>query len=543
MEFTEAQKTAIESNSDRILVVAGPGSGKTSVLVSRICRLIQEGQDQKGIVAITFTNAAAIEMKTRIGNQLGEDFRLGYIGTLHSYILRILSGKGLKFAVLQEDDRDEVLRESIDLVAKDANMTKLKASLAKGPFGLPRIPIKKEDKVAAHFFATMMRQSVVDYDMILHLGREHAGEMRGTHLFVDEYQDSGPVDAAIYTNANFEKKFFVGDPDQSIYKFRGARPENMDELAEEDGVELIKLQENFRSGSSICFVANNLISHDRDRVIRKETISRTGEKGQLVLLEGATALHEVEAIAQDMNAGGENWEEIAVLCRTNALVKETRIALQARGIPVKTWSSSKPRGWKDALSLLQVIADPSNDAIAYWTIRRLKGKAYADEGKRQALKTGRPIWETFIATKFVQRDQIMDIFGRIKEISVEATRWIQSILDENEEKDIREIVVAAMGDDEEDLSPGVEVCTIHKSKGREWDDVYLPAVEEGLIPNLSKSSSMSEERRLLFVAITRARRRLVVSVAKERATAYSPLKETTKSRFIVQLRRCEQVGE
>lgn len=558
MKTTKEQRAAIESPEPYIACVAGPGSGKTTVLVERIKRLIAEGSGPGRMVCITFTNAAAREIEKRLGRA-----DLFYVGTLHGFVLRLLRDHGRAIhmrsavSVLAEDDSDDLLQESADELKVKVSHELLRKELAEADPEPLLFPIKGQKPptgatlVLSHYFRKCIESGVVDFDTILKFGAMILRRfIRGdgnfiTHLFWDEVQDSGTQDFEILKLLPADNKFIVGDPDQSIYGFRGARPDLFLREITSRRWHVVKLEKNFRCLPEICASANMLIGHNRARVDKETVPANLSEEGTVERwLNLESDAKELLAMVQAIRKLPEN--ECAVLVRNNALRSRLVKHLQSFGVKVATRESdSLPLDWQKCRALLALLSNVNNDLLFFrWINRSEAAKAFgsASDLRLKALRRGVTM-NALLAKEqppaLPERVALPDLPAVLARcgISPESIELVKKAAADLPPDAWLPELSHALGDRElhkHEIGEGVTVATIHAAKGREWDNVFLPAFEEGIIPSGGQKSDLEEERRLAFVAFTRARRFLVVSNVGERVALFGPpaMKEAQPSRFI-----------
>jgi DNA helicase II / ATP-dependent DNA helicase PcrA len=356
-----------------------------------------------------------------------------------------------------------------------------------------------------------------------------------THILWDEMQDSAEVDWRICHALPIANKFMVGDPDQAVYSFRGGRVDMMMNEAVAPGVEVIKLEENFRSHSEICAAANKLIEHNEGR-IAKRTISVKGEGGWVESLR--PSMNEGEEIARVASKVKELLEtavlrflpsDIAILARTNALCRAYERTLEACHIPVaKRAETTMPKDWPLARALVELMANPSNDTLAYFALVQLytrdgltplAARKEAHTKRRAAEHVGLSLNEfakiclihdvgVLFALYKITAETCMLVTERITQLPAGAT--------------MLDLALAMNGRAEEkaEEGEGVTVCTMHAAKGREFDVVFIIGAEEEITPGGRKDANIEEERRLFYVAATRARERLYVAWSGSRVQPF-----------------------
>lgn len=575
-KFTDAQRAVIETTAQNVVVLAGPGSGKTATVVARINQLIDDGTEPRKIAAITFTNAAARELEERIyGERMPSvvagafpstrEQKLGHVGTLHSFCLRMLrehaeaSGYGSRLSVISPES-------AVDLIVSKAKTLgcklPLKDLLALKAKGRPEIggKLSVAETVVASYFDDLREAGVVDLDVLLteflrvlktDLAVQTEIAVRFDHLFVDEVQDSSETDWNIYRALPIAHKCHVGDPDQAIYSFRGGDVQCMREEIRDEWTKLFFLEENFRSRSEICDAANALIGHNPTRY-DKETRSVRGHGGAVLLIEpqineGA----EIGRVAGEIKLRielGEDPCEIAVLARTNAIAHGFAKTIAACGLPVVAKEKSDlPLDWPFVRSLVELLANPDNDTLAFFFLVALYRKLGADEKEARSMahavaKTAASIPRTINEANlhFSRGLNAVGVVGIVAEkgASLESRFVLAKIVDEigpNATALEFALNVAGIRHREKDAakSEGIEVTTIHVAKGREWDTVFVVGCEDETFPG--KRNDEEEERRLLYVAITRARKRLYFSSAASRVTTWGAIVPRTPSRFLAEI--------
>jgi DNA helicase II / ATP-dependent DNA helicase PcrA len=586
---TLAQYLAIETDHRNVQVVAGPGSGKSSTLIARIERILRAGADPKKLAVLSFTNAAANELRRRLplvnvlpmsavkGKHLGETVELGFLGTLHSFALRMLKehgapfGYGIRTAIIAPDS-------AADLMASKASTLSCKTSLerllkAKAKDGRPprgqRLTL--DQTVIATYLDELREAGVVDYDVLLHEFRDMltSGDPNAmsasqsldgefSHLFVDEVQDSAEVDWAIYRALPIANKFYVGDPDQNLYEFRGAAVREMIREATAPTTLEIKLQENFRSSSEICDAAQRLIENNKARV-DKRTISVKGPGGLVKLLgEFESEGEEIAVVArkikeiQDFIKGGSGLFEMAVISRTNAIADGFRKTLPAMGIPiVETKRHTLPPDWAFARSTIEIAINPENDSLAYFYLvaynlrdglSPVAARKAAQQWRVAANAAGKTINEVYLKLSPITiPESALCVL-----VSAGVSRESQMIAAEK----YRELPPGATMDEfalslasvteysKEEPGEGVHVLTIHGSKGKEFDVVFLVGMEDETIPGQSAAKgddAIEGERRCAYVAMTRARASLFLSSVKTRVTAWKQVVSRKPSRFLKEI--------
>lgn len=539
-KFTAPQIEAITTDHPDVAVLAGPGSGKTTVLCERVKYLIREdGVLPSEMVVITFTNAAAREIESRL-----DDIRFQYSGTLHGWVLRLLKANGRLIGLppvitmMTEDDAAEMVKATLasQLVSSKVTMGEVKQALDLGPafyINEHHERLTEAQCVAAQFYRELRTSGVMTFDALLKFGimllekiHEHTGGIHIPYLFWDEVQDSGADDWRIIELIDAGHSFVVGDPDQSIYGFRGARPDLFTKFTRETGRMVITLAENFRCGAEICGVANALIGVNRGRIPKQTIPARTDSPGDVARWTGFDSDGEVQALAQEIRKQPA-LHECAVLVRSNKLVEKISAGLRGFSIPVaQNVEGAKPKDWPKARALIALLANPDNDLLMHRYLVRESGKKVADGLKLTAMKARKTLREIIDRSSgafpaFPNITGAKELPGIMAQhgLSQESIVTVQKAASQLPQGATLAELAHALADADlhtRQEGTGVTVTTIHSAKGREWDAVFCPAFEEGMIPKSSGTADVEEERRIAFVAFTRARNLLVLSWALTR---------------------------
>lgn len=593
MSATASQIEAVESEHRNIMVAAGPGSGKTRTLVERIGRLIEKGCDPSRIAVLTYTNAAANEISNRLG--IGERviakclqpvmvgdpaivgkniekpqiLKLGFCGTLHSFGLRMLKvfgscvGYGPGTCVISPEsalDLMESKARSMGCKTSVEKLLQLKAENGRPPRG-KRLSL--QETVIATYLDELRESRVVDYDVLLHellailLDRDEACEAAAKeigakfdHLLVDEVQDSAPIDWEIYRALRVPNKFFVGDPDQSLYAFRGAAVREM--VAESASVLTltIKLEDNFRCSEAICAAAQTLIEHNSDR-IGKRTVSAAPDRMNCLEIKDPFEGEQEEVVwmANQMRILNQEFPfgEMAVLCRTNGIADAMRLSLRGLSLPVSEMTTHRvPPDWKTARAFLEFVADPDNDSLAYLYLTQKAGndpkaKDLAHAARISANADGKTINQARLG--FGKASTPESALAALRSnasreshaLAVE--KWNEMAYGASLEEFI--LSLGSVSDyQKEEACEAIHVLTVHAAKGREFDAVFVPAFEDECFPGQSGKTQegIEEERRVAYVAMTRARHALFISSSKMRQTKWAGLVKRTPSRFLKEIK-------
>jgi len=631
------QQEAVFYTDGPLLVLAGAGSGKTSVITRKIAWLIAEkGVPSGRIAAVTFTNKAAREMKERVQSLTERGTTRGLIvSTFHNLGLRILkqelAASGLRrgFSILDQTDSKEILKEILrqgesekDLAAVDAVQKRI--SDWKNELILPEEAVSHADNddalraaMAYQGYNRMLRAcNAVDFDDLIlmpaQLFREQPRVLekwrhRIQYLLVDEYQDTNGAQYELVRMLTHPEGRFtvVGDDDQSIYAWRGARPENLARLQEDwPDLKVVKLEQNYRSTGRILKAANTVIANN-PHVFEKSLWSDYGYGEAIRIAALRDEDGETDWIAGDIFhrrlQRGLHWKDFAVLYRGNFQSRILEMKLQALQIPYKVSGGTSffARGEiKDLMCYLRLLVNPDDDnaflrvintprreigpatleKLAGWAAQREQGlyhvcddfalgeamtgkaadklrafKTWMDEKRRacfghNSLQAVNELITEMDYESWVMQNASSPRIGEKRMENVwQLVRNIQRMLEKQEDEEagasdleavISKLVLMDMLEqqDEEDDSDRVQLMTLHASKGLEFPHVYMMGVEEELLPHRAsiEEDNIVEERRLMYVGITRARESLAITQALTRKQ-YGEKVDTLASRFLEEL--------
>lgn len=561
MNLDADQIAAIGSTAKTTVCLAGPGSGKSRTLVARVKMRLAQGVDPKEIYVLTFTNAGAHVFAERLA-----PVKLGYMGTVHGLCFRLIQQYGHfvgyrpgSVSIVTETAQKNLLEEVRRKLGKKISDKEMMAGATPAA-----LLIWKE------YRHQVKRANMVDYDQILIDGhallrvddvRKHISPIR--EMLGDELQDSGPADWNVIFALPADSFFLVGDTDQSIYSFRGGDPAIFlhaatlcgENVSRHGGVELVAssqefpLKLNYRSDVDICAAATKLIEHNVNR-LDKPVVPVSTEPGFVGLQEYHHEGEEIYGVwgqICDLMKEGEgcNYDDIAVLTRTNSLAEKFRETLRGLGMPIKSNGRVRlPADWSFALTCLSVMIDQNNDFHVEELMRgRGTPKDMIRNWKLHALASGRSL-HAVSKMPDLKASNLMEALGYLTLLGVgeESRRLIAQRVEvlPNEHSTVSDLLADLWRTDTwtvQDDGVGVVVSTIHAAKGMEWDIVFIVAAEEGVLPltrkndDLDEAEVIEEERRLAFVAITRARHQLFVSYALQRMAYYKVLNQQP-SRFI-----------
>ena len=638
-DLNDAQRAAVEYIDGPSLVIAGAGSGKTRVLTYKIAYLLSQGMKPWSIMALTFTNKAAREMKERIGKLVGDDLAQHlYMGTFHSIFSRILRaeaehiGFNNNFTIYDESDSRSLLKAIIKEMGLDDKTYKPAAvhariSMAKNnlvtaeaydsdPAILEQNKRARMPAIGKIYVAYVQRcrqANAMDFDDLLmltfQLFRDHeeirqkyAG--RFDYILVDEYQDTNHVQMSIVMQLCKEKLRVcaVGDDSQSIYSFRGANIDNILNYQKQlPGTQLFKLEQNYRSTQTIVEAANSLIHHNRNQ-IQKEVFSKN-DKGEKILYKPAYSDKEealivaknIQRIKRQDDCG---YDQFAILYRTNAQSRSFEEEFRKQGIPYRIYgglSFYQRKEIKDIIAYFRLVANPDDEeafkriinyparGIGATTVMKIADCAHqnrvsfwevignvehyglnVNKGTQTKLENFR-----LLISSFIDRSHTLDVYelgdaiireSRISEDIMSgknaddlarqenleeflsgmqtfvAGRQEEGRMDEAYLTDyLQDVALLTDADSEgEKDEPRVSLMTIHAAKGLEFATVFVVGLEENIFPSPLAAVSvreLEEERRLLYVAITRAEKHCILTNAKNRFR-YGKMEFDNPSRFI-----------
>ncbi len=635
--LNKEQLEAAKTTTGALLILAGAGSGKTKVLTSRIAYMIQNGAIAGKILAVTFTNKAAKEMKERLSSILGENIvKYMWVGTFHSICGRILrqdienyafqSGKRLdkNFSIYDETDSMAVIKQAVKKLNLDDKIYQPK--LIKAVISNAKNKMQdaytfatfardfKSQKIAEVFELyenTLNNNNAIDFDDMLMLCvklLEQNPEVRAKyynkfqHILVDEYQDTNQAQyqlvKALYTNlqADIPKErslCVVGDVDQSIYSWRGADFRIIMNFQNDfPNVKLVKLEQNYRSTANILNAANAIIENNEERV-DKVLYSQKGDGEKITLYEAQDEADEANFIVRSIRDTSDNYNQFAVLYRTNAQSRALEEALIAAGIPYRIYGGLKfydRKEIKDAIAYLKLIYNQNDSqslrriinvpkrAIGETTLKHLQ--EYADENDMSlfsaildvdnisAIKSGTASKLKDFATLIIKLKDaesryslpeflslVLEKSGYIRELQASGTDEdavridnLQELVNvanefEPEELDntlgefLAQVSLVSDIDSMDEIANNVTLMTLHASKGLEFPIVFLAGCDEGIFPSARCSNSLSEleeERRLMYVGVTRAETKLYLTTAKRRQM-WGEYKYYSPSRFLAEI--------
>ena len=620
------QQEAVYHTEGPLLILAGAGSGKTRVLTHRIAYLIdKKGINPWNILAITFTNKAASEMRERVDKIVGFGSESVWVSTFHSTCVRILRryidrlGYDTRFAIYDAEDQKTLMKEVCRKLNIDTKKTKERSLLAQISHAKDELITpdemelnaggdfvkKKVAEVYREYQAALRRNNALDFDDIILKTVELLEQFEDVrtyyqrkfhYVMIDEYQDTNQLQYQLTAllAGGYENICVVGDDDQSIYKFRGATIENILSFEKQfKGARVIRLEQNYRSTQAILNAANAVISHNRGRKGKKLwTQNAAGDR--ITVYEASSESDEANYIASRIisMSKGRNFKDFAVLYRTNAQSNAVENAFKRSGIPYRIIGGTRffdRAEVKDMLAYLCVINNRADELRLQRIInnppRGIGGKTL-EMAQRQAAAAGVPLYtvvsdpysypsleksaaklmaftvvieecaellttlslpdfyeEVMLRTGYLNMlEEKDDIEARTRAENIRELK--SSILAYMENTDTPTLAgfleEIALYTDIEQYDPdadAVVMMTMHAAKGLEFPNVFLTGFEEGLFPSnrcLSEPEELEEERRLCYVAITRAKQNLVISYARQRML-YGRTTTNLPSRFVDEL--------
>lgn len=524
MTLTPEQQAAAESKAQSVAVLAGPGTGKTFTLEARVEWLMRTVPANE-IVVVTFTNRAADEIKARLGDIANH---LRFCGTLHSWMLaewQACRFLGFQPTVISEDTSEWILDEVGKEVAGADKLRRRDWESAKRQFGLGG-PSSKVDVLIRNYYNRLTSERLIDYDGLISFGLQMYGRMAPfQHLIVDEYQDCTEAEHDLYRSVPALNRWFVGDPDQSVYGWRGASGGWLQTWAQT--AECHRLTVGHRCPKAIAEGASRLISHNHDHI--PDGLSGTGEEGMIDVQGYTTRESELSTLSAKVEKGLRTWiiPRIAILCRTNREKGEVIDRLKQDGIPVKAGPAKVD---PLLLAVLEWRANPDNNLIAKRLISLIHGPLTAQRAVEQVAKSGRTITEAHVLwDSFLHND----VEALLQSFNIAPDQIALAVAEAAKlpPNDWRGLLMRLQEDIGTDEGTGVEVLTIHAAKGREWDYVFLPGWADELFPG--PKGDEEESRRVAYVAITRARKGVLISWPGE-VNQFGKLRGLTPSRFIAE---------
>lgn len=622
--LTPPQLEAVTHVDGPLLVLAGAGSGKTRVITRRVAYLLSRGVPSDNILALTFTNKAAGEMRERI-DALVPGSKV-WVGTFHGFCARLLRTHGSlvgldsSFTIYDQADRLRTVRDALEaLGGEDSPITpeKIEAAISRakndlaGPKALAHRARDDKDRLIAKVYAAyeerLKAASAVDFDDLLvhvvsilknHRDVRASLDKRHRYVLVDEYQDTNLAQYAIVRalSVDHPNLCVTGDPDQSIYGWRGANIKNILEFEDDyPTVRVVKLEHNYRSTKNILSVADHLIQYNANRKPKALiTENPLGEPVELTIYARET--DEAEGVAGRIQSlvrdGVYNYSDMAVFCRISALTRTLEQAFRAARIPyqiVGGLSFYERQEVKDVVSFLNLINNPKDD-LAFTRVVNVPPRGLGKTSFDHLISFARDVGVTLLEAarraneapglkdkairSFQSFTRLYDELAAhrdhpaetvIRQI-LELTGYRQHLKNDSREKgedrlaNLEELITAAREFDDENVGASIQdflanitlaspvdrwdqqtgavtLMTMHAAKGLEFPVVFIIGLEEGILPHgraFDNTNELEEERRLFFVGITRAQRELYISRCRIRMFR-GQLQATAQSRFLTEL--------
>ena len=626
-ELNEEQRKAAEKIDGPVLILAGAGSGKTRTVTYRIAHMIkEEGISPLNIMALTFTNKAAKEMKERAEALIGPDANNLVVSTFHSFSVRLLKtysdriGYGRNFNIYDVDDQKTIINKiKKDMNIKNDDISPAKTAgriskLKEQGIGIEELEEQIDTRIPANrifrdiyqkYDETLKANNAMDFsDLLLNAKKllddpyvlERVQD-RYRYIVVDEYQDTNDIQYEIISKIAEKYKNIcgVGDEDQSIYAFRGANINNILNFERDyKNAFVAKLEQNYRSTKTILDTANELIKNNKSSKGKK--LWTNGEKGEKIkVFNASTVYDEAEFIVNEIKAkarDGKLYKDMTILYRTNSQSRVLEEKLLAANIPYKIYGGMQffqRKEIKDILAYLNLLNNP-NDNHNFYRIINVPKRSIGDKTLEKlgeiANEKGVSMLES---TKYIDEipgirasvkeaakdfyKMMHEIYENLDELSIKEvfdevlikTKYIDSIEDNKEDrvKNIEELLnsiseserqnpgmslseyldmvsLTSSTDDIEDEENFIKLMTIHSSKGLEFDYVFIAGMEDGLFPSCNFDTSeeeIEEERRLCYVAVTRAKKELYISHVSERMVWGQMNYMIKPSRFIYEMKQ------
>ena len=633
-DLNSSQKEAVLHPKGPCLVIAGAGSGKTRVLTYRIAHLIKQGIDPFSILALTFTNKAAKEMKNRIEGIVGTEARSLWMGTFHSIFARILRTEGYKigyppnFVIYDTQDSKNLIKaivkeQNLDPKLYKENFVFNRISNAKNrlisPLEYKNNPILQEEdssslrpmigEIYKIYSERCFKSQAMDFDDLLfntntlfseHIDILNKYQQLFQHVLIDEFQDTNYCQYLITKRlASVSRNIFVvGDDAQSIYAFRGAEIRNILKFEDDfDDLKTIKLEQNYRSTKTIVNAANSVIEKNKSKISKE--VWTDNEDGELISVKKSFSDNEEGKIVSNLIFEEKNRNQLtnsnfAVLYRTNSQSRSIEEALRRIGLKYKVFggvSFYQRKEVKDLIAYLRFSIN-QNDEQSFRRIinypRRGIGQTSVDKIITISNKENISLWDVIKRSSELLNSRINNLLTPFKDLIIafsnfsknndayttashiasnsgllkelwddrsiegisryenvqELLNSIKEFLDNDDNKNkkledfLQEISLMTDQDKEDDSNEEyISLMTIHMAKGLEFSVVFIVGVEEDLFPSqmmISSREDLEEERRLFYVAITRAMKKLYLTYSTTRYR-YGMLKDCEKSRFIKEI--------
>ena len=613
MTLNDKQLEAVNHTEGPCLVLAGAGSGKTRVLTERIIKLIDDGVSPYNILAITFTNKAAKEMRVRVQNKIGDVANSIFIGTFHSFGLRILRenydaiGYSSNITILDTDDTKSLIKRilkenSFDPADYDIKHIISRISNAKNdgisPLEFSKLFLNEHDKVISlvyeKYLKLLKENNSVDFDDLLLKPVEifkkrkdilEKYQERFRYILVDEYQDTNSIQYELckMLAKKYNNIFVVGDANQSIYSWRNADYRNILNFEKDyKNAHVVLLEENYRSTNTILKAANSVIKNNNEGTkLNLWTSIGDGEKIEYIrvedeIKESSFVINKIKELVNE----GYNYSDFAVLYRTNAQSRTVEEAFVRNNIPyniIGSYYFYNRKEIKDLIAYLNLIYN-TNDSVSLErvintpkrgigtkTIDNIREKANMnDVSLFDAIDSGKELEFKKLILELIEDSKTMNLSDLIEDVLVKTGLRREYELDKSIESDTKVenlnefkslavnfedngiydlstfleniMLVSDKGQYAEDDN-NVNIMTLHSAKGLEFNIVFILGMEEGIFPHsrsFESAKELEEERRLCYVGITRAKKKLYLLSARVR-TLYGRTSGTIESRFVKEI--------
>ena len=613
-DLNEQQVKAVKHQDGPCLVIAGAGSGKTRVLTSRIVSLVNNGVRPQNILAITFTNKASKEMRDRLYRYNLKDMDKVFVGTFHQFGLKVLRenydkcGLDKNFLILDSDDVISIIKK----IMKEHNYDpkQISPSYIKNRISFIKNELLSDKDISIYFSSNneqlaldiyheyqiyIRRNNSVDFDDLILLptrlfqDNDEILDMYQEHfkyILIDEYQDTNEAQYQLtkLLSSKYRNLFAVGDPDQSIYMFRGANYKNILNFERDyPDAKVYPLLINYRSTQNILSAANGVISHNIERK-EKDLSSVLGIGEKIKLTSSYDEKHEITLVVEEINKlynKGYDYKDMAIFYRTNAQSRIVEEGMLKANIPYKVVGSYyfyQRKEIKNLLCYLRLIINPHDDVSLRRVInvpKRGIGDKYINDLDEKARKQNISMFDAIDDAKGqafkeiilkLQKDseilsltelidKVLDVSGMKAELEADESLENELRLDNLEEfksitatfeektgsNDISDFLeeISLVADIEEHKSEdnAVTLMTLHSAKGLEFKVVFIVGMEDGIFPHqnsFTEPGGLEEERRLCYVGITRAKEKLYLSNARKRML-YGKENLTVPSRFLKEI--------
>jgi DNA helicase-2/ATP-dependent DNA helicase PcrA len=615
--LNESQNNAVSTTEGPLLVLAGAGTGKTKVLTSRIIHILESGLAMPSeILAVTFTNKAAAEMKKRIAESIGDQVNYLWVGTFHSICAKILrrhpESVGLRhdFTIIDDDDQNRLIKQILHDLNIDPKQFPTKVYLSKisrlkdsgkTSINFDDVNLPKLREVFQNYQQRLRAMNSTDFGDLLTLNIEifknspeilaqYQNQFR--YVLVDEYQDTNDAQyqwllklSQLYCNI-----CCVGDDDQSIYSWRGANIANILRFEKDfNDAKIIRLEQNYRSTSRILKTAHAVISNNKERH-GKTLWTNLGEGEKIKVFSFYDDRTEASRIAINIKntiaTNAVKASQVAVLVRAGYQTRQFEESFMQNALPYRVIGGMKfyermeirdsiaylriCSNFDDDLALLRIINVPKrgigeaglaslqdkakqNKITLFESIKKsvedgsLKGKSretlanlinslekfHAFIGSKTLMDLAKSLLEEVGYISMWRIENTLESQGRVENIE----EFMQSLGDFSNITEFLEYVSLVEARDDKNLQDAINIMTIHGAKGLEFDMVFLPGLEEGIFPSnkaVEQKNGLEEERRLMYVAITRAKKKLIMSFAKSRYI-FGDMQNSLPSRFLKEL--------